>query len=163
MNKNIIKKAIIAAILITVFSLLITKWLDYKKQKDYELKRQDMIQTLNKPSKDTGLVTLKIKKDTITKTGLTLVITDYNEPDYGWGPGYEVLQLVNNEQWIPVTSKIPMVFNEIAYVLDENSQWEYEIDWTNFYGELEPGKYKIKKTIYDCGNIDLYSEEFEIK
>ena len=52
MNKNIIKKAIIAAILITVFSLLITKWLDYKKQKDYELKRQDMIQTLNKPSKD---------------------------------------------------------------------------------------------------------------
>lgn len=163
MNKKIIKKAIIVAILITAFSLLTTKWLDYKKAKDYEAMRQDMIQTTNKPSRDVGLVTLKIKQDTVTKSGLTLVITDHNDPDYGWGPGYEVLKLVNDEQWIPLTSKIPMVFNEIAYVLDENNQWEYKIDWTNYYGELETGKYKIKKTIYDCGNIDLYSEEFEIK
>ena len=118
MNKNIIKKAIIVAILITAFSLLTTKWLDYKKAKDYEAMRQDMIQTTNKPSRDVGLVTLKIKQDTVTKSGLTLVITDHNDPDYGWGPGYEVLKLVNDEQWIPLTSKIPMVFNEIAYVLD---------------------------------------------
>ena len=57
MNKNIIKKAIIVAILITVFSLLTTKWLDYKKAKDYEAMRQDMIQTTNKPTRDVGLVT----------------------------------------------------------------------------------------------------------
>jgi hypothetical protein len=163
MNKDIIKKAIILAIIITVFSLLITKWLDYKKQKDYEMISQDMIQTTNETSKDLSLVKLKIKEDSITKTGLTLVITDYNEPSFGWGPGYEVLKLINNEEWIPVTPNVPMVFNEIAYMLDENHQWEYVIDWTNFYGELETGKYKIKKTIYNNGYIDLYSNEFEIK
>ena len=92
---------------------------------------------------------MEINKETVSKTGLTVVITDYNEEPFGWGPGYEVLKLVNNEQWIPVESKVPMIFNEIAYVLDENKQWEYKIDWTNFYGELEPGTYKLKKTVYE--------------
>ena len=36
MNKGIIKKALIVALIITVFSVLITGWLDYKKYKDYE-------------------------------------------------------------------------------------------------------------------------------
>lgn len=163
MNKKIIKKAVIVAIIITIFSLLITLWLDYKKDKDYEAAKDSMLQTSGKSIRDVSLVKFEINKETVSKTGLTVVITDYNEEPFGWGPGYEVLKLVNNEQWIPVESKVPMIFNEIAYVLDENKQWEYKIDWTNFYGELEPGTYKLKKTVYDSGNTDIYSNIFEIK
>ena len=51
MNKKIIKKAVIVAIIITIFSLLITLWLDYKKDKDYEAAKDSMLQTSGKSIK----------------------------------------------------------------------------------------------------------------
>lgn len=163
MNKEIIKKAVIIAVIITLFSIIITGWIDYQKHKDYEAMKGDMIQSANKPSKDTSLVRLDIVEESITNAGVTMIITDHNEPDFGWGPGYELLKLVKEEQWIPVEPKVPLVFNEIAYVLDDNNQWTYNIDWTNFYGEVAPGTYKLKKSVYNNGYTDIYTEAFEIK
>ena len=163
MNKGIIKKAIIVAIIITVFSIIITGWIDYQKHKDYEAMKGDMIQSVNKQSQDTSLVKLDIVKESITNTGVTMIITDHNKNPYGWGPGYELLKLVNDEQWIPVDALVPLSFHEIAYVLDENNQYEYKIDWTNFYGAVPSGMYKLKKSVYDDGYVDIYTEAFEIK
>lgn len=108
------------------------------------------------------LVTLEIDKDTLSKVGVTLIITDNNEKSYGWGQGYIVQKKVNNE-WNDLEPNEPMVVNDIAYTLDENNQWKYKIDWSNYYGKLENGTYRIKKNVYDDGYIDLYSDEFEIK
>ena len=79
MNKEIIKKAVIVAVIITVFSIIITGWIDYKKHKDYEAMKGDMIQSANKPSKDTSLVRLDIVEESITNSGVTMIITDHNE------------------------------------------------------------------------------------
>ena len=51
----------------------------------------------------------------------------------------------------------------LTYELDDNNQWTYNIDWTNFYGEVAPGTYKLKKSVYDNGYTDIYTEAFEIK
>ena len=123
MNKEIIKKAVIVAVIITLFSIIITGWIDYQKHKDYEAMKGDMIQSANKQTQDTTLVKLDIVKESITNTGVTMIITDHNKNPYGWGPGYELLKLVNDEQWIPVDALVPLSFHEIAYVLDENNQW----------------------------------------
>ncbi len=108
------------------------------------------------------LVTLEVDKDTLSKVGVTLVITDNNEISYGWGEGYIIQKKTNNE-WIDLNSNEPMMFNALAYNLDENNQWKYKIDWSKYYGKLENGIYRIKKSVYDNGYIDLYSNEFEIK
>ena len=55
-----------------------------------------------------------------------------------------------------------MIFDEIAYLLDDNNQYTQKIDWTVFYGELEKGTYRIVKDSYDKGYIYFYSNEFNI-
>lgn len=113
--------------------------------------------------RDPNLVTLEIDKDTLSKIGVTLIITDNNENSYGWGHGYQVQKKINNN-WADLESKEEMIFTALGYSLDENNQWEYKIDWSRYYGKLENGIYRIKKKIYDNNNyIDLYSNEFEIK
>ena len=52
---------------------------------------------------------------------------------------------------------------EIAYNLNENNQRIQKIDIDKYYGKLDKGIYRVVKTIYDNGNIDLYSDAFEIK
>lgn len=163
MNKKIIYKAVIIAIVITIFSLLVTTWLDYKKDKEYEAKQSEMIQSANKEKYDTSLIKLEIDDSTISNKGLTLVITDNNKPAGSWGPGYEIMKLENEDHWITLKPNEDVAFNEIAYVLDENNQWHYKVDWTNFYGELETGTYKIKKSVYNNGYVDLYSNQFVIE
>ena len=120
-------------------------------QKDIEIQR------------DPKLVTLEIDEDTLSKIGVTLIITDNNENSYGWGHGYQVQKKINNN-WVDLESKEEMIFTALAYSLDENNQWEYKIDWSRYYGKLENGIYRIKKKIYDNNNyIDLFSNKFEIR
>lgn len=109
------------------------------------------------------LVTLEVDKDTLSKVGVTLIITDNNETSYGWGKDYEVQKKENNN-WIDLEPSEPMMVQDIAYVLDENNQCKQKIDWSRYYGKLENGTYRIKKKVYDNNKyIDLYSNEFDIK
>ena len=102
-------------------------------------------------------VKLEIKQGTLTNTGATVIITDKNENPYGWGEPYFIevdeggiwsrLKYLSNFSWI-----------EIAYVLDENDQYEQTINWKELYGELPPGNYILGKNVYDDGYINFYVE-----
>ena len=128
--------------------------------KEEEDKREP--EPLPEYNRDPNLVTLEVDKDTLSKVGVTLVITDNNEPSYGWGEGYS-LQKKTSNGWADLDAEQDPIFTSIGYVLDENNQFKYKIDWSKYYGKLANGTYRIKKSVYDNEYIYLYSNEFEIK
>ena len=108
-------------------------------------------------------VTIKVIPDTACDTSVQILITDNNEDKYGWGEPFSIQENVNGE-WKDldyVSDKVGWI--AIAYTLNENNQRIQKVDIEEYYGKLDKGIYRVVKTIYDNGNIDLYSDEFEIK
>lgn len=115
-------------------------------------------------------VKIEIQLDTVTKSGLTIIVTDNNKESYVWGEEYEIQENVNGE-WKTLSSKISSYIDySDAIGLDENNQFEQKINWTNIYGKLSKGVYRIVKDVDDgkVKDVDdkrkvVYSNEFEIK
>ena len=108
-------------------------------------------------------VTIKVIPDTACDTSVQILITDNNEDKYGWGEPFSIQENVNGE-WKDldyISDKVSWI--AIAYTLNENNQRIQKVDIEEYYGKLDKGIYRVVKTIYDNGNIDLYSDEFEIK
>lgn len=108
-------------------------------------------------------VTIKVIPDTACDTSVQILITDNNEDKYGWGEPFSIQENVNGE-WKDldyISDKVG--WTAIAYILNENNQRIQKVDIEEYYGKLDKGIYRVVKTIYDNGNIDLYSDEFEIK
>lgn len=112
-------------------------------------------------------VEIKILKDTITPSGLTIKIIDNNEEPYDFGSDFYI-QIKCDDEWKDVeTIKEPYFFD--IYIHNDNN--EYSIDWKEFYGNLFSGTYRIVKKvfIYDATEDgygayeNFYSDEFEIK
>ena len=108
-------------------------------------------------SKNVESVEIKVEENTITSSGLTIIITDNNEEQYGWGESYGIQEKVNGE-WKKLKANTD--FNSVAYLLDENHQIRQNINWVNSYGKLPNGIYRIEKEA--DGNV-FYSNEFIIK
>lgn len=108
-------------------------------------------------------VTIKVLKDTISSTGLSIIITDNNKDYYGWGVDFKVQKKID-EKWEtlePISDDLTWI--GIAYVPNEDNQVKQKLNIENYYGKLGNGIYRIVKTVYDKEYIDLYSNEFEIK
>ena len=128
-------------------------------------------QIQNKSYKDTdekelqdkySKISLSIKKDTITKTGATIIISDISEQENTYGEWFRIDKKTNGfwEELKPIDDNY--VFTDIAYKIGENHQLEMNTDWSKLYGELEPGEYRIVKELYDNGDIYL-AVEFTIE
>ena len=115
-----------------------------------------------KEKRTTDKVNLKIKEDTLTNTGTTVIITDTNELPYSYGEAYKIQKLENNE-WKDIKTKDGYVFNDLAYNTDKNGKLEMQINWNDLYGSLKSGEYKLSKEIGDYDNPEIISVEFEIK
>lgn len=115
-----------------------------------------------KEKRTTDKVNLKIKEDTLTNTGATVIITDTNELPYSYDEAYKIQKLENNE-WKDIKTKDGYVFNDLAYNTDKNGKLEMQINWNDLYGSLKSGEYKLSKEIGDYDNPEIISVEFEIK
>ena len=108
-------------------------------------------------------VTIEVLNDTITRESAEILITDKNEKPFYWGNEFKV-QNINNGKWNDVKCINDTAnYNEVINELDENNQVKINIDYGKFYGPLEDGTYRIVMKVYGGQEIDLYSEEFEIK
>lgn len=106
-------------------------------------------------------VKIEVIESSISSTGVTILITDNNKHCYSWGEQFSIQEKING-QWQDLKYITDTVaFNEIAYAL-KNNQLTLKINWTNYYGELSNGTYRIVKQVYDGKYIDLYSNEFEV-
>lgn len=121
--------------------------------------------TVNEDEKttiDVEKVTLNVKKNTVSSYGVTVVITDTNEPSLCWGEQYRIQEKKNDKWEFVKTNTNSIIFESMAYILDENHQYFQKINWSKYYGKLSKGTYRIVKDVYNNGYISLYSNEFAI-
>lgn len=105
---------------------------------------------------------IEIIESTITKTGVTIVVTDNNKFSYGWSCDYKIEQKIDNN-WKEMKFEEALMV-DIDNIRDENNQITIEIDWTKQYDQLSTGTYRIVKEVYDdvYGYVNIYSNEFNI-
>lgn len=113
-------------------------------------------------------VNLNIEKDSITPTGVTLILKNDNAREYQYG-SYYCVEEKKGDDWIelPYISKEEVGWDDIAYIIPAKQSSEEKVDWEWLYGYLEEGEYRITKVIYDfraAGDYDTYalSAEFAI-
>ncbi len=115
---------------------------------------------------------ITLSAEHVTPTGLTLKIEQS-----GGNPSGELqtgaaffLETCVNDMWRSVETKTgkPLAWNAIAYSIQKNDVTEMNIDWSYAYGELPPGRYRLKKEITDfrsAGDYDVktYAVYFTIQ
>jgi len=119
----------------------------------------------NEPNSDTEptpaseAVILEVKANTVSNTGLTLIIKNIASDEYSFGESYTIEKRVDGE-WCQLSYVRENVgWISIGYILEGNSTQEKDIDWTGYYGELSPGDYQITKRfryIRSPGDYDEY-------
>lgn len=100
-----------------------------------------------------------IKISNVTNTGATIIIKDENKNPYNYGSWYK-LEKLDTGEWIKLdTIRDDYLFNDVAYLVDENKEIKFVMDWEDIYGKLQPGTYRLVK---DVNNRHI-SVEFVVK
>ncbi len=115
-----------------------------------------------------NIVDIEIKD--LTSTSMTLIIHDNNPNRISYGSDFYI-ERYNNGSWDKVKETGEnYAFNDMAYYVDENGILEMNVNWTNMYGDLPKGTYRIVKTVFFDSDIpiddnDYYYiwQEFEIE
>lgn len=85
----------------------------------------------------------------ISLTGATIIITDKNKEPYTYGQWYKI-EKEENGKWIELPPKIKNYgFNDLGYLVDENNEVKFVMDWEWLYGKLDLGSYRIIKKVND--------------
>lgn len=109
-------------------------------------------------------VSMKVKDGTLSNKGLTVVITDTSDRENIYGTYYRIEEFKNNE-WVSLTPKIDMAFNQIGLYPGDNHTLELDINWLSYYGRLKSGRYRVvkKTSIKGEGTEHFITAEFRIK
>ncbi len=103
-------------------------------------------------------IELSLKKDTLTPTSITLVITNNSTTyDFVYGADYGI-ETYANDQWEELPTLKEHVVYTIAYTIHPNSSKDFEIDWHYIYGELPNGNYRIVKNFNKVEAFDDISD-----
>ncbi len=102
-------------------------------------------------------VSIKIKDDTLTKTSATIIITDKSNKDYNYDEWFRIDKKENNK-WKELET-ISSNWIDLPVYKIENNTLEMNQDWTNIYGSLKKGNYRLVKEVND----KYISVEFTIK
>ena len=66
----------------------------------------------------------------------------------------------DNDKWVDIITKERITWIEIAMQPNDNGITEMQLDWSELYGELSSGTYRIVKY---SGLSTIFSELFEVK
>ena len=106
-------------------------------------------------------LTLDIKENTVSESGLTIIIKNETQDEYTFGSSYCVEKQIDGK-WYEVPHIIENAgWNAVGYSVGENGIREMELEkrWEWLYGKLSPGNYRIiKDCIYSRspGDYDEY-------
>lgn len=120
---------------------------------------------INKELNEVDNVSMIIKEGTLTKVGATVIITDLNEEKYEYGEPFRI-DVKESNIWKKLEITGNGAFVLPAYMVDESNQLELNQNWTNIYGELKKGIYRLVKDICvndNCAEKKYFSVEFTIE
>lgn len=155
MKKVIILLCIILAIIIIIVGIL------YFKNNGLSFLNSNIENNVNieENVENASSISMVIKDGTLTPSGATVVLTN----SYGYDRWYRIDKEENGEWKEAETINDNYSFTAEAYLTNGNSEVEIPIDWTDLYGTLENGKYRIVKRVFNNLNKEEYvSVEFII-
>lgn len=156
-EKVIILLCIILAIIIIIVGILYFKnnglsFLNSNIRNDVNIEENGDVENAS----DSSMV---IKDGTLTPSGATVVLTN----SYGYDRWFRIDKEENGEWKEAETINDNYSFTAEGYLTNGNSEVEIPIDWTDLYGTLENGKYRIVKRAFNNLNREEYvSLEFTI-
>lgn len=103
-------------------------------------------------------ILLEIKENTLTDTGLTLIMKNNSINDVLYGEDYK-LEIKENGTWYNIDVEINFI--SIGYAIKSKETKELVINWENSYGKLASGDYRIIKSVSYNGNAE-YKNDFYI-
>ena len=159
---------VLAIIFVTIIIIMIPKGNKDDGPKEYSSKVSEQLEEERKNKENTNTVKkdqdkskveLSIKKGTLTADGAVIVIKDTNKEKYSWIPEYSLQENVNGK-WKSMELKYPENMTALPNTKLENKTGtlEQSVIWSNKYGSLESGKYRLVK---ESDGIKFYVE-FEI-
>lgn len=121
----------------------------------------DVVDELNR---STANVTIKVKEESVSKGGVELFITDNNETTFGIDDSNRyVIEKMLDGNWEALEPDTPVGILAIARPKNEEKEFDLEIKWINYYGQLEDGTYRIGITVHVNKEPHvIYSDEFII-
>ena len=155
MKKLIIFFCIILAIIIIIVGIL------YFKNNGLSFLNSNIENNVNieENVENASSISMVIKDGTLTPSGATVVLTN----SYGYDRWFRIDKEENGEWKEAETINDNYSFTAEAYLTNGNSEVEIPIDWTDLYGTLENGKYRIVKRAFNNLNREEYvSVEFII-
>ena len=103
---------------------------------------------------------MTLDKSTISPTGATLEISNNREDDIYVGNNYSVQKKTNNE-WTKLDGNMDFFMD--AKILPSGESLSFSLDWSEYYGELPDGDYRIEKVVLlTSGESILLYCEFSI-
>lgn len=90
-------------------------------------------------------ITMTIKENTLTRNGMTVVITDTSSNKNVFSAWFRLDKKIDNTWQELDAVNDNCVFNDIAYYTDETNKLEMEQDTSCMYGELDTGEYRLVK------------------
>ena len=121
-------------------------------------KNKDKPLSINSWTKDK--VTIKVSNKTKKKTNASITIEDRNDTPTSWGEEFSIQKMSEGDnKWYDLISNSRINWLKQISSPNEKGITKVEIDWSNIYGPLSSGTYRIVKR---NGFISIYSEPFKI-
>jgi len=91
-------------------------------------------------------------------TGIEVEMLNTTDLEVDFGEDYELQEFVDGE-WVRVPYRIEnWAFNSVAYSMPKDQPVKWETDWETFHGVLNPGFYRLVKTVFDFRGAGDYTE-----
>ena len=107
---------------------------------------------------DAYVQNVDIKVLAVTPTSLRVRLTNNGDEDVSLGDDYEKIEVYDKaaDTWTECQKLDEIAYHDILRVVkpgDEQNWYDWYVDWTEVYGSLEAGHYRLQKNI-SIGNID---------
>ena len=172
-NKIIIVIIIILCLIVVAlihFWILPSRYEKESKERNYselDEKVEENINNWNSNNNNNDLlswdkekVTIKVKELLEDNKSAIIEIDDKNNNPISWGIDFSIQKMSEgNNEWYDLKSKAKIEWLKTIVSPDDNGITEMKIDWSNMYGELDNGTYRIVKR---NGFTNIYSESFNI-
>ncbi len=154
MNRKLIFFLIIFVILFIIIGIF------YLKNNGLNLQNLNIKNDINNNGNVDDKIDIEIKDETLTPSSATIVIK-YNN-SFGYDKWYRIDKQENGEWKNIETIKDNNSFTAEGYILNSTNEIELTIDWSDLYGILENGKYRIVKKVYINNKENYVWAEFTI-